>query len=62
MHLMAEAFNLDSGLDVIWSPPAHTLETGNPYVSAIISVVILSLITTLMIFMAQSIFKRREIM
>ena len=62
MHLMSEAFGLDSGIDIFWNPPLHTLGTENPYVSGILSIVVLTLITVFMIFMAQSIFKRREIM
>tara|TARA_Y100001970_G_scaffold292679_1_gene435174 strand:- start:2037 stop:3692 length:1656 start_codon:yes stop_codon:yes gene_type:complete len=62
MDMMSNAFGYDTILGFFWSPPAHTLGTENPYVSAIISVIVLIFITVSMIFFAQSLFKRREIM
>jgi len=62
MHLIATAFELPSGLAAFWNPPVWTLGTENPFISALISVIILLLITTLNILFGQAQFKRREIM
>ena len=42
---MSIAFNLETGLDLFWKPPAHTLGTSNPFVSIIVSIVMLFLFT-----------------
>ena len=62
MHLIATAFDLPSGIRAFWNPPVHTLGTDNPFISGLISVVVLLLITTMMILFGQAQFKRREIM
>ena len=62
MHIIASAFNLPSGITAFWNPPAHTLGTESPFISGLISVIVLLLITSLMIIFGQSQFKRREIM
>ena len=62
MHIIASAFDLPSGITAFWSPPAHTLGTESPFISGLISVIVLLLITSLMILFGQSQFKRREIM
>ena len=62
MHLIATAFELPSGITAFWNPPVHTLGTESPFVSGLISVIVLMLITSLMILFGQRQFKRREIM
>ncbi|MED6313396.1 MAG: hypothetical protein VX653_06125, partial [Candidatus Thermoplasmatota archaeon] len=62
MHLIATAFDLPSGIRAFWNPPVHTLGTENPFISGLISVVVLLLITIMMILFGQAQFKRREIM
>jgi len=62
MHIIASAFNLPSGITAFWNPPAHTLGTESPFISGLISVIVLLLITLLMILFGQRQFKRREIM
>ena len=62
MHIIASAFDLPSGITAFWNPPAHTLGTESPFISGLISVIVLLLITSLMIIFGQSQFKRREIM
>ena len=62
MHLIATAFELPSGITAFWNPPMHTLGTESPFVSGLISVIVLIMITSLMILFGQLQFKRREIM
>ena len=62
MHLIATAFELPSGITAFWNPPVHTLGTESPFVSGLISVIVLIMITSLMILFGQLQFKRREIM
>ena len=62
LQQMSLAFNLETGLDIFWKPPAHTLGTSNPLVSIFISIIMLSLFTVSMLGIGQSIFKNREIM
>lgn len=62
LQQMSLAFNLETGLDLFWKPPAHTLGTSNPLVSIFVSIVMLSLFTISMLGIGQSIFKNREIM
>ena len=59
---MSDAFGLDTGLQWIWSPPVHTLGTGNPYLSIATCVTFLSFISLILISMGSSIFRRKEIM
>jgi hypothetical protein len=58
----ADAFGLETGISFFWHPPVHTLETGNPFVALIISVVIMLSISIGMIAIGQSIFRNKEIM
>lgn len=60
--VMSEAFGMPGILNAFWNPPMHHLGTENPFVSALLSIVVMTLITALMIFLGQSQFKRREIM
>ncbi len=62
LQQMASAFNLDTGLDIFWKPPAHTLGTSNPIISIMVSVFVLISFTIVMLGIGQSIFKNREIM
>ena len=62
LQQMASAFNLDTGLDIFWKPPAHTLGTANPTVAILVSIFVLSTFTILMLGIGQSVFKNREIM
>ncbi|MBK64904.1 MAG: hypothetical protein CMB47_05215 [Euryarchaeota archaeon] len=62
LQQMSLAFNLETGLDLFWKPPAHTLGTSNPLVSIVVSIVMLFLFTISMLGIGQSIFKNREIM
>ena len=62
LQQMSIAFNLETGLDLFWKPPAHTLGTSNPLVSIFVSIVMLFLFTISMLGIGQSIFKNREIM
>jgi len=62
LQQMSLAFNLETGLDIFWKPPAHTLGTSNPLISIFVSIIILSLFTVSMLGIGQSIFKNKEIM
>ena len=62
MQQKAEAFGLETGISFFWHPPVHTLETGNPFVALIISVVIMLSISIGMIAIGQLIFRNKEIM
>lgn len=62
MELQANAFGLSTGIDLFWNPPVHSLGTDNPFISAIISVVVLIFITVFMIWFGQRQFSRSEIM
>tara|TARA_Y100001933_G_C18472683_1_gene344901 strand:- start:243 stop:422 length:180 start_codon:yes stop_codon:yes gene_type:complete len=59
---MSYAFGLDTGLEWIWSPPVHTLNTNNPYLGIVSSVVVLVTISAAMIGFGSAIFSKREIM
>ena len=59
---MSSAFNLDTGISWFWHPPVHTLQTGNPVVALIVSIVLLLVVTVLMVGMGQAVFRNREIM
>jgi ABC-type transport system involved in multi-copper enzyme maturation permease subunit len=58
----ADAFGLDTGISFFWHPPVHTLETGNPFVALLISVVLILSISIGMIAIGQLIFRNKEIM
>ena len=62
MSIIAEAFDLPSALAAFWNPPMHHLGTENPFISALLSVVVLLLITVVMVLFGQRLFKHREIM
>ncbi len=59
---MSYAFGLDTGLEWIWSPPVHTLNTNNPYLGIVSSVVVLVTVSAAMIGFGSAVFSKREIM
>ena len=58
----ADAFGLETGISFFWHPPVHTLETGNPFVALLLSVVLISIVTISMIGIGQLLFRNKEIM
>jgi ABC-type transport system involved in multi-copper enzyme maturation permease subunit len=58
----ADAFGLETGISFFWHPPVHTLDTGNPYIAALISVSLILVISISMIGIGQLIFRNKEIM
>ena len=62
MQQQADAFGLETGISFFWHPPVHTLGTGNPFVSLIISVVFILIFSLGMILIGQLIFRKKEIM
>lgn len=62
MSVISDAFGLPSALATFWNPPMHTFGTENAAVSAILSIVVLTFITSFMIWVGQRQFRRREIM
>jgi len=59
---MDSAFEIDSGLSVFWQPPVHTLGTASAGVALLNSLLVLLVVTVAWIFIAKSVFSRREIM
>ncbi len=59
---MSSAFGLETGLEWIWSPPVHTLNSSNPYLGILTSVTMLSVISISMIGIGSAVFSKREIM
>jgi hypothetical protein len=59
---MDRAFEIDSGLSVFWQPPVHTLGTASAGIALLNSLVVLLLVSVAWIFIAKSVFSRREIM
>ena len=59
---MDNAFGIDSGLSVFWQPPVHTLGTASAGVALLNSVLVLLMVSVAWIFIAKSVFSRREIM
>jgi ABC-type transport system involved in multi-copper enzyme maturation permease subunit len=59
---MDRAFEIDSGLSVFWQPPVHTLGTASAGIALLNSLVVLLLVSVVWIFIAKSVFSRREIM
>jgi ABC-type transport system involved in multi-copper enzyme maturation permease subunit len=59
---MDGAFGIDSGLSVFWQPPVHTLGTASAGVALLNSLLVLLTVTVAWIFIAKSVFSRREIM
>ena len=62
LQQMSSAFNLETGLDIFWKPPVHTLGTSNPIVAIMVSMFVLIVFTIMMLVVGQSVFKNREIM
>ena len=58
----ADAFGLETGISFFWHPPVHTLETGNPFVALLISVVFILAVSIGMVAIGQLIFRNKEIM
>jgi len=58
----ADAFGLETGISFFWHPPVHTLDTGNPFVALLISVVLILLATIGMVALGQLVFRNKEIM
>ena len=59
---MDGAFEIGSGLSVFWQPPVHTLGTASAGIALLNSILVLSLVTMAWVFIAKSVFSRREIM
>ena len=59
---MDNAFDIDSGLSVFWQPPVHTLGTASAGVALLNSVLVLLIVSLAWVFIAKSVFSRREIM
>tara|TARA_Y100001978_G_scaffold203309_1_gene228157 strand:+ start:928 stop:2640 length:1713 start_codon:yes stop_codon:yes gene_type:complete len=59
---MDNAFDIDSGLSVFWQPPVHTLGTASAGVALLNSVLVLLIVSFAWVFIAKSVFSRREIM
>ena len=66
MSVISNAFDLPSPLAAFWNPPMHhpleIIDIQSPFISALLSIIVLTLITSLMIYIGQRQFKRREIM
>ena len=59
---MDNAFGIDSGLSIFWQPPVHTLGTASAGVALLNSILVLLIVSVAWIFIAKSVFSRREIM
>ena len=59
---MDNAFGIDSGLSIFWQPPVHTLGTASAAVALLNSILVLMIVSVAWIFIAKSVFSRREIM
>ena len=59
---MDNAFGIGSGLSVFWQPPVHTLGTSSAGIALLNSTLVLFLVTVAWVFIAKSVFSRREIM
>ena len=59
---MSSAFGLATGLEWIWSPPVHTLNSSNAYLGILTSVTMLIGISVSMIGIGSAVFSKREIM
>ena len=59
---MSSAFGLQTGLEWIWSPPVHTLNSSNAYLGILTSVTMLIGISVSMIGIGSAVFSKREIM
>ena len=56
------AFEIGSGLSVFWQPPVHTLGTASAGVALLNSILVLLIVTASWVFIAKSVFSRREIL
>ncbi len=59
---MSSAFCLATGLEWIWSPPVHTLNSSNAYLGILTSATMLIGISVSMIGIGSAVFSKREIM
>ena len=59
---MDKAFEIGSGLSVFWQPPVHTLGTASAGIALMNSILILLIVTASWVFIAKSVFSRREIL
>tara|TARA_S200000501_G_scaffold309617_1_gene299583 strand:+ start:8280 stop:9944 length:1665 start_codon:yes stop_codon:yes gene_type:complete len=59
---MSSAFGLATGLEWIWSPPVHTLNSSNAYLGILTSATMLIGISVSMIGIGSAVFSKREIM
>ena len=59
---MSSAFGLQTGLEWIWSPPVHTLNSSNAYLGILTSVTMLMGVSLSMIGIGSAVFSKREIM
>ena len=59
---MDNAFGMGSGLSVFWQPPVHTLGTASAGIALLNSILVLLMVTAAWVFIAKSVFSRREIM
>jgi len=59
---MDNAFEIGSGLSVFWQPPVHTLGTASAGIALLNSVLVLVVVTAAWVFIAKSVFSRREIL
>ena len=59
---MDNAFGIGSGLSVFWQPPVHTLGTASAGIALLNSILVLLMVTAAWVYIAKSVFSRREIM
>ena len=59
---MGSAYGINTSLSVFWQPPVHDLGTQSGFVALLVSSSMLLLISSIMIFIGQSVFGKREIM
>ena len=59
---MDNAFEIGSGLSVFWQPPVHTMGTASAGIALLNSALVLVVVTAAWVFIAKSVFSRREIL
>lgn len=59
---MSSAFGLQTGLEWIWAPPVHTLNSSNAYLGILTSTTMLIGVSVSMIGIGSAVFSKREIM
>jgi len=59
---MGSAYGINSALATFWQPPVHDLGTQSGFVALLVSSSMLLAISSIMIFIGQSVFGKREIM